>query len=80
MSFEEGVNTLEDGRIQVRFSMMYKDIPYQDALVLSQSDYAALSPFELDAMKLDRFNNWVINYEAANSATPEEPLPEDAPE
>lgn len=74
MSFEEGIFTLEDGRIQVRFKFQYNDIAYQDALVFTQAQYEGLGPGDLDILKFERFNNWVISYEAAANAAPEEPV------
>lgn len=80
MSFEEGVYTLDDGRIQVRFRFQHGDIAYQDALVFPQGEYAALTELELQSMKLDRFNNWVLAYETALNAPPEETPSEIPPE
>ena len=74
MSFEEGVFTLPDGRIQVRFKFQYNDVSYQDALVFTQAQYEAFASGDLDMLKFERFNNWVMSYEAAANAPPEEPV------
>jgi hypothetical protein len=73
MSFEEGVFTLDDGRIQVRFKFQYNETAYQDALVFTQAEYAALEPGALDILKFERFNNWIISYEAAANSSFEAP-------
>jgi hypothetical protein len=70
MSFEEGVFTMEDGRLSVRFRMVYKDLPFQDAIVLTEEEYNALSPEQIAEMKTTRFNNWIAALEAGNSEEP----------
>jgi len=52
---------------------------FMDTIILSEDDYAAITPEEITAMQDDRFAAWVAHVEQASNAPPEE-LTEGMPE
>ena len=57
------VTTLDNKLIQDTFSFDSKYGTYSDAIVMSEEEYNALSAAEIDAIKQQRFNNWILNIE-----------------
>ena len=66
---------LDDGRLADEF--LIGDSPYilSDALVMTPEVYALLTPEEIQAMKQQRYNNWI----AIVTAPPVE-MPADTPQ
>jgi hypothetical protein len=52
------IKVLEDGRIADEFEVGTEPYVLKDALVMRVSDYDALTPDEIAAMKQARYNNW----------------------
>jgi len=65
---------LENGMVSDAFEMGEAPMLYRDALVMRQSDYDALSPEEIQAMKQARYDNWIA---IINAPPVEEPPVED---
>jgi len=57
--------------IRIEFEKMYGEIVFRDAITLP--DDHTLTDDEIEAMKHERFDNWV----AIITAPPPEPVPED---
>ena len=68
-----------DGNVQVIFQIT-PDVgyPYRDALWFTQEVYDTLTQVEIDAMKQERFDNWVnLRAEWATNPPVEEPVVEE---
>ena len=68
------IKMLEDGRIADEFEIGEEPHVLKDALVMRVSDYDALTPEEIVAMKQARYDNWI----AIITAPPVEMPPENA--
>ena len=69
------IKVLEDGRIADEFEIGEEPYILKDALVMRVSDYDALTPDEIIAMKQARYDKWI----AIILAPPVEMPVEDAP-
>ena len=52
------IKVLEDGLVADEFEVGTEPYVLKDALVMRVSDYDALTPDEIAAMKQARYNNW----------------------
>jgi hypothetical protein len=70
---EDIIETTEDGMVRVIFEKTDGSYNYRDALYFTAENYAATTPEQIEAMKQERFDNWiaVVTYVA-----PEEVLVE----
>lgn len=73
---EDIIENTENGMVCVVFEKTNGTYDYRDALYFTQEDYAGTTPEQIEAMKQERFDNWVavITYVA-----PEEPVVETPP-
>ena len=53
------IKVLEDGRIADEFEIGEEPHVLKDALVMRVSDYDALTPEQIIAMKQARYDNWI---------------------
>lgn len=60
-------------QVQIRFTVTDGDHTYSDALYFTPAEYAAKTPEEIEAMKLERFERW----KAVVTAPPRELTEED---
>lgn len=51
--------TIDNGIVTDRFSFDHQFGTYNDALVMSEAEYNALTSDEIEAIKTQRFNKWV---------------------
>jgi uncharacterized protein YaiL (DUF2058 family) len=63
-------------QVQVRFTVTDGDHTYTDALYFTPEEYASKTPEEIEAMKVQRFENW----KAVVTAPPREPADEEKAE
>jgi hypothetical protein len=71
------IKILEDGRIADEFEIGEEPHVLKDALVMRVSDYDALTPDEIAAMKQARYDNWYAIVTAPPVETPVEETPAD---
>ena len=64
---EDIINQI-DGQVQIIFERSYEGRIFRDALWMTQSEYDAITPEEIQAQQQKRFDNWVI----VITPTPEE--------
>ena len=64
--------TTEDGMIRIIFDKTDGTNKYRDALYFTQENYNTVTPEQIEAMKQERFDNWlaVITYVAPEEAPP----------
>ena len=72
------IKVLEDGRIADEFEIGEEPHVLKDALVMRVSDYDALTPDEIIAMKQARYDNWIAIILAPPVEMPVEDAPTDA--
>lgn len=65
-----------DGKVQVIFEKGEGTQTYRDAIWMSQAEYDAVSTESIDAIKQERYNNWL----AIINAMPTEEVPAEEPE
>jgi len=53
------ITVLPTGYVSDEFEYPYGDVVFRDALVMPESEYAALTATEISDMKLRRFADWV---------------------
>ena len=68
---------LEDGRISDQFQIGTEPFVLHDALVMMPADYEKLTPEEIEAMKQQRYNNWIAIVTAPPVDAPVEDVPSD---
>jgi hypothetical protein len=68
---------LEDGRLADDFEIGTEPYILKDALVMRVSDYDALTPEEIAAMKQARYDNWIAIVTAPPVEMPVEEAPAD---
>ena len=71
------IKVLEDGRIADEFEIGEEPHVLKDALVMRVSDYDALTPDEIIAMKQARYDNWIAIILAPPIKMPVEDAPTD---
>ena len=73
---EDTIEFLDQGMVRIVFEKTNGTNNYRDALYFTQENYDATTPEQIEAMKQERFDNWVavITYVA-----PEEPVVETPP-
>jgi len=54
-------------QISIPFEFTYENQIFRDAIVLSEEEANKLSSSDIDALKLARYNNWVIAITPVNS-------------
>lgn len=70
----------EDGLMSEDFEMGTEPFVLKDAIVMRPSDYEALSPDEVQAIKQARYDSWIAIVRPADPVPPApEPFSEDAP-
>jgi hypothetical protein len=66
---------LDNGWYQIKFEVPHEQYgTYCDALVLSPSDYAALTENQIEAMKQERFDNWLTSFQATLTESEQEKI------
>jgi hypothetical protein len=68
---EDTINKI-DGQVQVIFEKTDGDRVYRDALWMSEADYDAKSSNEIEALKQERFDNWLAIVNAMPTEAPAE--------
>ena len=53
------LTVLPTGYVSDEFEYPHGDVVFRDALVMTESEYAALTATEINDMKLRRFADWV---------------------
>jgi hypothetical protein len=53
------IKVLDDGRIADEFEIGEEPHVLKDALVMRMSEYEALAPEQIQAMKQARYDNWI---------------------
>ena len=71
------IKMLEDGRIADEFEIGEEPHVLKDALVMRVSDYDALTPEQIIAMKQARYDNWIAIILAPPVDVPVEDVPAD---
>ena len=71
------IKMLEDGRIADEFEIGEEPYVLKDALVMRVSDYDALMPEQIIAMKQARYDNWIAIVLAPPVDVPVEDVPAD---
>jgi len=60
MIIDETTDITEDGKIRVIFEKEYEHGVFKDALYFTQEEYALHSEIEIENMKQQRYDNWVV--------------------
>ena len=80
MIIDETTDITEQGTVRIIFEKEYEHGIFRDALYFSQEDYALLSEIEIEALKQQRYDNWVaIVAEMSNQPAPIEDVVVDQP-
>jgi hypothetical protein len=54
MENEEIVTVL----VQIEYTVLDNEMPYSDIIVMEAEEYLALTPEEIEQIKLDKYNEW----------------------
>ena len=53
------IKILEDGRLSDDFEMGIEPFIFHDAIVMNVEEYGSLTPDEIQAIKQNRYDNWI---------------------
>jgi hypothetical protein len=71
---EDIINQI-DGKVQVIFEKSDSGRTFRDALWMTQEEYDATPSTSIDAMKQERFDNWLTIVDAVPTEEPEITIP-----